>query len=597
MTEAQLISWMLTTEKGNYNLLEKNQSEIALHELSQNKFIVRVQGAHQPKLVVGDFEIALKHESLKEDIHTFISDEIQCFKNFIGLAQAELFFKDRINVYTSIPINIYARKITYERALSFLKMIAEKSDISAMCFSVTKLNSDSNRSSRNITAMLNAGINALDYFQQNRGRFAQFPCSKTKTISKTQRYSESTHLDDRSIAYLCHHPDTLQPSLFSDRDVSIGSRNFKINQIETSSFIKDTDILENQIIAAFIRNFTDYLKDLGVRLAGNKLSAKPLIQLDGETYLSIDRLLKDSGLILSFHEEKINFALDKCRQCMKFIQEKIPCKIIRGANVAPIPTQQVLARTHYLQLFNLIKNYYEIGEPQWRGQLEFFGLRNLYKIYEFVCLIFLIDSLKKNGFAAEVAQYIGDDFIPVGIRPENEPCNYYVFQKDQIKVELFYEPKSIYARQLKQSTQHAFLVDLVHERYQTWSPDFALKVSSGDIVSTHLFDSKYSNYRTVQESHLPQCAFKYTTKMACIKKDKIIRPVDSLTILYSDLRTGYESFYASAVGLYTDSGQLNEQLYSPIVGMMPLHEDNASELPKLINDLTICTLNNYSLSP
>ena len=503
MVDAQLLNWTLSTSERSYDLHDDLQKEIVLHEMTECRFTIKVNSAQKITLTLGDFDIGLRPVSNNNGVVTYSSDEIQCFRNFIGYTHADLYLHESNRIYTSVGINIYARKITYERALSFLRMIDEKAEISSICFAVTKLNSDSKKSSRNITAMLNAGMKALDYFQQNRARFVQFPCSNTLAISKTENYKSSTHLDDRSIAYICNHPDTLQPSYFYDRDIAIGNRNYTINQIETSSHKKNTDIIENQIISGFIQNFSTYLKNLMIRIAKYKSSPKSFIEFDNESYVSIDRLLIDSGLILSFHEDKIKLALKKCKQCLHFIQQKIPCKIINGTNVLPIPTQQVLARTHYLQLYGLIKSYYDIGDPQWRGQLEFFGLRNLYKIYEFVCLIYLIDSVKKIGFTPKQADYLDNEYNPLDIRPINEPNNYYLFTKDDFQVELFYEPKAVNAYRLRQSNQRACLADLVHKNSRTWEPDFALVVNTGSSVSVHVFDAKYSSVKAVQNTHLP----------------------------------------------------------------------------------------------
>lgn len=590
MSKSKIIAWTLSVGDKNYNLQDDQLSEVSISEMSTCKFVIKSLGVQQLSLMIGDFEVKVKPIANVDGVVTYSTESIECFKNFIGLTHAELYLKSDGQFFTSIALNIYARKITYERALSLLRMIGEKSDISSICFSVTKLNSDKNNSATNITAMLNAGISALDYFQQNRSRFAQFPCSRTKTVIKTKRYSDSVQLDDRSIAYICNHPDSLQTSQFYEMDVALGSRYFKINQIETNSHIKDTDVIENQIIVAFIYNFADYLRGLLERISRYKESGKGLFEIDGESYVSIDRLLVDSGLILSLHVDKIHSALDKCLQCLNFIQKRIPCELVDGANVLPLPTQQVLARTHYLQLFSLIKNYYDVGDPQWRGQMEFFGLRNLYKIYEFVCLIYLIDSIQSIGFKVKQADYLDETYYQEDIRPINEPSNYYVFEKGELKIELYYEPKSVNAKNITLSDSKACLVDLVHKNSKTWTPDYVIKVSTSDITSCHVLDAKYSDKKTVENIHLPECAFKYTTKMAKLSLNKEAMPIDSLTLLYSDIKVGYDSFHVHPFGLYSDNGELNQNAFFPITGKMPLHEGNADELKKLVKDLIMSTL-------
>ena len=73
--------------------------------------------------------------------------------------------------------------------------------------------------------------------------------------------------------------------------------------------------------------------------------------------------------------------------------------------------------------------------------------------------------------------------------------------------------------------------------------------------------------------------------MAQINPDKSLGSISSLTILFSDLIAGYDSFYTPPFSLYKENNELNLTPYLPIIGMMPLHEDNREELPRLIKDL------------
>lgn len=586
LSSTHIVKWLLITNKNTFDINKDDSDAIQISEQCYCKFIVDVHGDKIPKMSLGDYELKLKLVDSNSDgmVKVYETDSVQCFKNFIGLAQAELFF-GTTGKFTSSPINIYARKATYDRALSFLKMINEKSDISSICFSVTKLNSDSSKGSKNLSAMLTAGIKALEYFQLQRPRFAQFPCSKSRSKSRVVKYSSSTHLDERSIAYLCSHPDTLVPSLSSEGDVRIGCRNMIINDIETNTLVRDTNVFENQVILSFLYKFLSYLKSVKIRLEQSNISQASSISLDGEQYLSIDRLLYDSGLILNIHKEKIEHAIEHCSQCIRFIQDRLPCEIYKGKNMSPVPTQQVLARTHYLQLFSLIKNFYDIGEPQWRGQLEFYGLRNLYKIYEFVCLIYIIDSMHTLGFLADEASFVDRNRKKVESRPINEPCNYYVFYKDNIKMELFYEPFAIQAAKLHTNVATGTIVDLVHKNKTTWNPDFVIIISDGENTNTHILDAKYSDLKTVQSYHIDECAFKYTTKMMALANDNTLKPIDSMTLLFSGDHYRYESFYNDEFSLYDQNGMFNQNRVTPAIGMLSHNENDIDSLTKFLGHI------------
>lgn len=584
MADIHIVKWLLNTSRFSFDLNVKRDKPIEISEQDSCHFLIEIHGDNKPSLQLGDFIISLELVENDDVIATYRTRTIKCFQNFIGLAQAEIIFEDVSSTFKSPAINVFAKKATYERALTFLKMLNEKSDISSICFSVTHLNSDSTKGSKNLSAMLKAGIKALDYFQEQRSRFAQFPCSKTKTRSKVENYSHTVHLDERSIAYLCTHPESLYSSFPNERDVVIGSRNLKINQVETTSHYKDTNIVENQIVLSFLNVLLTYLKSVSRNLKKAKTSDFDLISFDGEDFFSIDKLLFDSGLIISFHQEKIEQAIQNCIRCIKFVEKHIPCKVRVGASLAPVPTQQVLARTHYLNLYELIKDFYDIGEPQWRGQLEFYGLRNLYKIYEFVCLVNLIDSIKKTGYVLDDASFLKNDGTVAEVRPINEPCNFYSFSHGGKNLRLFYEPSALQAKHLNVHTPSGTIVDLVHVSKRTWSPDFVISIQDSSDLEVHILDAKYSNFNSVKEYHLEPCTLKYTTKMMVLNQQRKMQKVDSMTLLFSGDHHSYESYYSHDFSFYK-KGDINLNAVKPYIGMLSHNENNLEKLSKFINDI------------
>jgi hypothetical protein len=585
MVELHVNKWILCCGNSNYDIHEKQQEPIEISEQQECYFRVEVYGGAHPTLTLGDYSIKLKLIRVNDNINYYESSRVKCFQNFIGLTHAELFFEGHQYELASTAISVFARKATYDRALSFLKILNDKSDISSICFSVTHMNSDASKGTQNLTAMLKAGIKALEYFQEQRSRFSQFSCSKTVVKSNIQQYNKSTHLDDRSIAYLCSHPESLSLTYASEADVIINSRNYRLSQIESTSPSKDTDVLENQVILAFIQMFLSYLKKVRDKLTSHKLTNSELISFDGQNYLSIDRLLYDSGLILNIHKEKIDHAIENCIRCISFIDKNFPCKVKAGNSLKPTPSQQVLARTHYLQIFGLIKNYYDIGEPQWRGQLEFYGLRNLYKIYEFVCLVNIIEALKNKDYSLESAEYKDREGKHLEIRPINEPCNYYRFIGDGSVIELFYEPHAVQVSKIDGDTALGTLVDLTHYSRRTWTPDFSIVKNTNGMISTHILDAKYSNLKSVRDFHIDSCVLKYTTKMMTKKMIGQFDKVDSMNLLYSGEHHRYESYYIDTLGLYYKDGALNENPLKPILGMLSHNENNPEMLLTFIADI------------
>lgn len=585
MHELHVIKWLLCSKDKEHDIYNKQEKPLEISEQQSCFFRLEIFGLSEPELLIGDYSIKLNLIKITENTYYYETNKIKCFQNFIGLTHAELYFKSAGSEIVSSPINVFARKATYDRALSFLRLIDEKSDISSICFSVTHMSSDAKKSAQNLSAMLKTGITALEYFQENRPRFAQFPCSKTTIKNKIEQYNKATHLDDSSIAYLCSHPDSLSITYANEADVLIKGRNYRIGQIQSAEHFKNTDVFENQVILSFVNFFLNYLKNVRDKLNSQRTSQTDIISFDGQNYLSIDRLLYDSGLILNFHKEKIDQAIENCIRCISFINKHIPCNTISGKNLIPVPTQHVLARTHYLQLFSLIKNFYDIGAPLWRGQLEFHGLRNLSKIYEFVCLVNIIESLEFNGFSINSAQYVDRDGEKLDIRPINEPCNYYAFSRDDVMLELLYEPFALQENKVNSDTKLGAIVDVTHSSRKTWNPDFVLLQNFNGLTLTHVMDAKYSNYKTVLDYHIEPCVMKYTTKMMKLNGINSLSKIDSMHLLFSGDHYKYKSFYIDNLSLYDNVGKLNKKALHPIIGVISHNENNSKNLRGFLKDI------------
>ena len=582
-----ILEWSLNCSSREFNLLTSDKA-IELAENEECSFLILSRQKLKISLVLGDFSVDIKLVKEVRGIYYYQTKRVRYFLNFIGLVHAELFLSKETTSLVSNGINIFARKATYDRASSFLKFLSKKPDISAICFSVTKMNSDYQKGIKNLTALLSAGISVLNYFQEQQNRFSQYPCYKNVIENKVVNYNYFTPLDDRSIAYLSQNPASLSKAIESRSDLILRNQSFNINNIQVTKLKQDTNVFENQVILAFVKNFLTYLKKIKSNLNTKRTSTSDKIVYNGDDYLSIDRLLSDSGLILITHKDKIDKTIDSCQRCIGFIKNHIPCQITHGTAPKPIPNQNILAKTHYLTLFGLIDQFYKIEEFTWCGEMEFFGLRNLYKIYEFVCLVNIIESLTKLGYSITKESYI-DINDPTIKRPLNEPNNHYYFEKDNRFVTLLYEPKAILVRKAMNAVPNGTLIDLAHYSNQTWSPDFVLQVEQNNSLETHIFDAKYSNLSTVQKYHIEDCILKYITKMKVYNNTyeaPYLQDVDSMNLLYSgDNNDQYESYYERSISLYSSVGVFNKNAVKPYLGMLTHNEKNIYLLNQLIKDL------------
>lgn len=191
----------------------------------------------------------------------------------------------------------------------------------------------------------------------------------------------------------------------------------------------------------------------------------------------------------------------------------MPCDVLR--ELRPTVTSFVRGNQVYRQAFSLADRWYSLGRPTWSGQEYLARMLSLPRLYEFYCLISIVEALKNLGYSIVekcYRTYIDDrsawgDEIE---RPADSPFNHYAFSNGENELDLFYEPK-IWAH--RDTFEDGRVVDLSHaaggfQAYRT--PDFVIRLRASNQRPRYIFlDSKYSTPSSIREFHLPALTEKY----------------------------------------------------------------------------------------
>ena len=543
-----VFEFSLKNSTKTFDLLGKEADLIPVHEFDSVSFRLVVDEPSQLTLLLGDYSFWLENYTVMDGQYVYQSDYKQTFKNFVGITHAEIVAtddEDREIIAVSRPINVYASKISYERALSFLRYIISNEDISSVCFTVTKGGSDAERSSNNLTEKLIAGLRVVDYLNNEWGRFHHDPCTKNSSRATVGPFSRSMPVDDRTIAYLSEHPDSLTRADAASGDVLIRGQYYAIQQMLQSKIVHNLNIFENQVILYFLKSFYQFVLQLKAELA-KKQTSQTTIMVNGIDYISLDQILQDSGIFLTFHKEKLDVACSGTRLALNRLQREFKCVLDSSKSLLPIPTQQVLSKTHYITLYRFMDEYNKIGEPSWRGTSELYGIRNISKLYEFVSLINIQKSLKLMGFNLESAKYINSNGVEMQ-RPLNDPCNLYVFDHGSgSSVKLLYDIQAARLDGLADPVPGRLYDMKRYNNTRRLRPDFQIRYIGAHGTKCHIFDAKYSDQKNVLGKHMPECAAKYGLETRVYKlvngKPQLTVP-DSMTIIYSGNAKPYESMY------------------------------------------------------
>ncbi len=515
---------------------------IDLHEYSTVVISITVEKKCELKILIGDYTIYDVTEIVNGDFVIYKTSPLQIFKNFIGLTHIDVYAGDTL-IVSSSPVNVFASKANYERALAFIRSLSKEADVSSICFSPTKVGSDFVNRKNNISAKVAAGLKAIENIIENRMRFKNDPCKKTSLNREIRVFNKNQAIDDNLIASISSDLSCLQPTIAEHADIKYHGRHYAIDKIDCPILRVDSDVYENRVIVSFLFDFISFLRSLNEKITPSAIS-KESISLDGREYISLDRILRDSGIFFDVLSPKISSGLEKSSRLIEFFSKYIPCSINTFEKNDLRVTQNVLSKPHYFSLFALIRSYRAIGEPTWKGDFELFGLRNMAKIYEIYCLVSLVGSFKQLGFKISQASYIDGGYIDrvEKVRPINEPHNYYRLERDgECTIELFYDINSELIHNVGLFGTYGYPVDLVHRNKLTWRPDFFIRISRGDYTETHVLDAKYSNANSVDRDRLNEVALKYGVQMGVSSGSEIIQ-ANTVVVIFSGEDRAFQSF-------------------------------------------------------
>lgn len=576
-----------------FDLLDESAKAIDVKETDVLTLRIVSTDYEAPIVNIGDYSLPLirQPQNPYATSYVFESKESALFRNFIGVSHIEVFYgSDSAPVY-STPINVFARKMTYDKAANFLRYIVSNQDVSSACFSLTQGKSDAGKRTESIMTKINLGMRVLEHLKNEWTRFEKDPCTKREIHQTLERYDRKMHLDDQSIAYLSSHPDELTLSANNHADIRLSGRLYSIGNIVTNKGSLNKDVYENQVVLSFLYVFMAYLKSVKNQVIDARHSHQgEQISADGSTFVSIDRLLKDSGLILDYSKLKVDIGIEMCRKYIRVLQESFGCKISMSQAYKPVPTHKVLLKPHYLNAFKLIKNYHSAGEPLWTGMSDSYGLRSLPKIYEFVVLVGLINSLTRLGFERVKSEYLSSiDANSATKKPINEINNYHVFVNTEgVKIKLFYDLPMRSLADLTAKEMNGSPVDIKsHHPGYTRRPDYYILIEKNGQFEAHILDAKYSTIDNVSNYLLPQCAIKYglQARILSLENNEMnLRMAESITIACSEYGLEYQSVsQRSTRGLRHDIKSLCP--IKPMVGYLGVDENSENILMDLVSSL------------
>lgn len=467
--------------------------------------------ASSPRIELGDLPLqVIRTDSGNGAL--FSTVKARHFENYFGQCGLRIYLPNEDRWVAVQQFNVLAKKANAEQAEALLLELNEKgADILRFCFSKADFGADhaNTLGPTDPGLILQQAERILSFFAKHRGYLTNHHRSRLVSEEKISEPNARPPIDDASISWLFQNLDQLSVSDRADFDLTIKGWKYNFAKIKYVALTENCNVYENQVLISLLFSVRERLS-LHMSRANMKVLDvdEPLAG-----YVSFHSLLRKVLPVTGFWRDRCVHLLRECDSLIKFLRKSVPCDVLR--DLRPTVTSFVRGNQVYRQAFTLADRWYSLGRPTWSGQEYLARMLSLPRLYEFYCLISIVETLKSLGYSISEKSFRSyiDDQSAWGDeveRPADAPFNHYAFSDGETELEVFYEPK-IWAH--RDTFEDGRVVDLSHaaggfQAYRT--PDFVIRVKADNCRPKYIFlDSKYSTPSSIREFHLPSLTEKY----------------------------------------------------------------------------------------
>lgn len=547
-------------ENTEWKAVTDSNEHINIKETDSVKFTVKlrtdeVEEQQKPILVINNIPYELIPEEREENSITFSSDfkdyDEKVFFNYFGESKIKLYLDSKSEASEKITINILARQENYLMAEDMLSYLNSRFlNIINLCFSKSNIRSGNSKYREpDISINIRKISSIIDHIDLNKKNFERN--HKESWKNEIQFQDNGMIIDNESFLWVLNHLDLLSPSKLEKANFIWQGQAYNIQSIPNNTIKPDTNLYENQVIHSFLFSAKKTLSSARNHYVRSIKKAQSSAISGHDGYFHFDHVIKKfSKEILSYYLKKIDTCLLKIELTWSWINRAIPADI--KPNVMPKVTAFTQNRIHYNKAFHLISEWYNLGEPDYQVQEHLLGLRNLSTIYEFFCLVALLESLNKLGFIQTKSSYKKYDFnLPFEGEdfdlPKATLNNFYTLKNRDIKITAMYEPK-IYRFRSHLKEGDLFNISRTSKRYidHHLSPDFILKIEANEIDNPIIIilDAKYTNAVNVNKYKIKELIQKYLLGIHQVSTSPInASPIQMVHALFSHGNKGNRASY------------------------------------------------------
>jgi len=465
-----------------------------------------IDTSNEIRLYVNDFAISLTGGN-----GTYFSDFKAYFMNYIDSLRfyVEVGTQDPPIMLTSKNFFLATTKIDTKNIEMIFKEIQEMdSRLLEACFSksMTETGIDYSRTS-SIQHIYDLMVRIISTYKEN---ITLFKTQKNKVIRKEKKAVDSNLV--RQIDGECIKWAISKPNNTYKKKSSIYDEKYKFRKMLSINTYEDSNTYENRIVVGFLKCLLQFMNqlsaDLGRIIDSRRTNAVLGINVE-EGYEIPTRAYYD---LITNHYKKLSLMLcnlnNECSHVYNMYRKILGCE---GDCVVTKPNYTHIFKhlIHYRRIFLHITEFFEIKRYDFRTNNMLVRVEKLSKIFEYYCLLKLLNSLETLGYKVIDSNRLYQSKI-----------NDYYMLADSIgeySIELFYEPL-IYSEPSKNDKFNMYRAGRSNNYL---SPDYviALKNIRQDSVVYGVIDAKYSSVGTVRDYYMSNCMEKYLHDIVVYNSD------------------------------------------------------------------------------
>ena len=364
-----------------------------------------------------------------------------------------------------------------------------------------------------------------------------YPALKTRPYSKlckaetVNTFHKLTSVSFNTVRYIATHADELIPANY-DTGIRFNGRYYQPRRVLIEQNATTYDVYENRIVVGFLKTVTEdiahILRQLQQYLATrSRQSATIPGYINSLVHLFSTNSKRISGYVAQLQELQQQF------QQRYFFYSQLLMISPEAVRQLPQFTSVFRSTNAYRQLYEIIAQWFSIGDYDLTKDDFLLSFIATDKIYEYYCLVKMLHVL---GQQMTLRQAFHFSYTPPSYNyPSTLYHNTFIFEKDDVRLTLYFQPVIYGGRPaenqigLFRNTSSTVRSEEARSGY-FYTPDYLLKAESLSGGQTHylLLDAKFSTSQNIRRYQLQELVYKYLFSISPLTPDA---QVDGMYIL------------------------------------------------------------------